>query len=574
MDFERTSMEWTDHDFSSFGYEHKGESVVLTKALEEEGVRFELRSLVKKDEWKGWLQKTSFLKGDANMKRSNPGLCIVLVGRGDLTFNTIWDGMQAPVQYLPFDQAIFIQLVRLFRIHPRITRTIGRESCYFSVQHQNDADEEGSMISCTARTSSQLPDDLAFSSAFIPHLNLNLAVVYGCNQKQKREAIKRIQACDLAEAHHPLLLAGMLFEMERVRLGDAVDKLLDNFALRGSSSDRDLDLDMDKARMTEFLRSCYESRELVNHIKAVQLELGKLITAVSATISLPNSALLPTYPHQPEKSSDRDKDNPDPDPHPDLNFDSSSSTVGNPNPNPYLPASAAHKILTRLHDISLELTTKSHDCNLVNSNMSLTMTTAMSHFARLDNQTNLKLSRVNTELARTNTGLSHDMKRDSSQMRSIALLTMVFLPMTTVASIFSTGFFTWDADTAQGEEVVSGWIWVLVVVSVGLTLAVVGIWWWATRRERKRAFAGREIHGGLKRAIRAKKMAGRLGRVKAGRVGRVMGRIARDLRLNGNKNREDERTGEDNSVIGTEMRHDMSIDLERGLDDRISGDGS
>jgi hypothetical protein len=46
---------------------------------------------------------------------------------------------------------------------------------------------------------------------------------------------------------------------------------------------------------------------------------------------------------------------------------------------------------------------------------------------------NLRLSKVNNQLVLTNTELSQDMKRDSSQMRSIALLTMVFLPLSTVA---------------------------------------------------------------------------------------------------------------------------------------------
>ena len=66
-------------------------------------------------------------------------------------------------------------------------------------------------------------------------------MVPGCNAKQRKEAIRRVKACDLENTHHPLLIPGMFFEMERVRLGDAVDKLLDHFALRGSSSDRDLD---------------------------------------------------------------------------------------------------------------------------------------------------------------------------------------------------------------------------------------------------------------------------------------------------------------------------------------------
>jgi hypothetical protein len=49
---------------------------------------------------------------------------------------------------------------------------------------------------------------------------------------------------------------------------------------------------------------------------------------------------------------------------------------------------------------------------------------------------NLRLARVNNQLVRTNTELSQDMKRDSSQMRSIALLTMVFIPLSTVAVRF------------------------------------------------------------------------------------------------------------------------------------------
>ena len=42
--------------------------------------------------------------------------------------------MQPPIEYLPFDQSIFVQLVESFHIHPRITRTIGRDPCYFSIQ--------------------------------------------------------------------------------------------------------------------------------------------------------------------------------------------------------------------------------------------------------------------------------------------------------------------------------------------------------------------------------------------------------------------------------------------------------
>ena len=214
--------------------------------------------------------------------------------------------------------------------------------------------------------------------------------------------------------------------------------------------------------MTDFLKSCYESRELVNHIKSAQQQLAKLVTA---TRELPDEDYSKTL-------------------HPSIN----------------LPRST-RQILTRLQDISLELTTKTHDCGMVKDNMSLTMQAAWNHFARLDNLTNLRLSHVNTELARTNTGLSQDMKRDSSQMRSIALLTMVFLPMSTVASVFSTTFFSWDA--GEGETIVSRYVYVLVIVSVGLTGLVVGIWYFATHRGESHG-----VWGDLKRVIGGKRARG------------------------------------------------------------------
>lgn len=95
-----------------------------------------------------------------------------------------------------------------------------------------------------------------------------------------------------------------------------------------------------------------------------------------------------------------------------------------------------------------------------------------------------------------------DMRRDSSQMRSIALLTMVFLPLTTLAvshqnhierfapgaeahadlrqSIFSTTFFNWGQ--TDGHAIVSGYIWVFVVLAVGITTITVGAWYYATHR--------------------------------------------------------------------------------------------
>ncbi|KAK3387898.1 hypothetical protein B0H63DRAFT_559337 [Podospora didyma] len=447
MDFDRTSLAWSDHDFATFKCGLKGESTVITKLAAKE--RIDHQTLSTKEEWKAWFKNASFL----NPREQTPGLCIVLCNRAEPVF----DGVQSPVRYLPFEQQVLFQLVRKFHIHPRITRTIGREICYFSAQHhlsddvQEYGDDEedqrpGPLITYTARTSSQLPDDLALSSTFILESGLSLAVIFGCNEKQKKSIVSRMERCDLAY-NHPMLLPGLFLELERTRLGDAVEVLLDNFALRGNS-DRELDLDMDKERMTAFLKSSYASRDLANQIQAVKRQLGKMMMAMSGGVV-------------------------DEDPF----SNTKSSEYG-------LSSRAGRQIRVRMEDIAYELDDRINDCHLMMNNMSLTMQTVWNHFARQDNLMNLNLSKVNTHLARTNTGLSQDMKRDSSQMRSIALLTMVFLPLSTVASIFSTTFFNWSP--SEGESFVSSYFWVFAVVALALTGIVVGVWYLATRAHHRK----------------------------------------------------------------------------------------
>jgi hypothetical protein len=51
-------------------------------------------------------------------------------------------------------------------------------------------------------------------------------------------------------------------------------------------------------------------------------------------------------------------------------------------------------------------------------------------------------------------------------------------------SIFSTTLFNWSP--GEGESVVSSYVWVLVVLSVGLTIATMLIWYVTTIRDKKR----------------------------------------------------------------------------------------
>ncbi|OHF02552.1 hypothetical protein CORC01_02247 [Colletotrichum orchidophilum] len=102
--------------------------------------------------------------------------------------------------------------------------------------------------------------------------------------------------------------------------------------------------------------------------------------------------------------------------------------------------------------------------------------------SRLDIQLNVAGNNLNMKIAKT-AGL------DSTAMKTMAVVTMVFLPPTFVATIFSMSMFNWQAssssNTADGsgggsEPTVVPQFWIYWAVSLPLTVAIVIGWrvWW------------------------------------------------------------------------------------------------
>ncbi|KAK8127361.1 hypothetical protein PG984_008469 [Apiospora sp. TS-2023a] len=268
-----------------------------------------------------------------------------------------------------------------------------------------------------------------------------------------------------------MVMAGIFFELERERLEECVDQLLDDFALN-STEISPLELNMEKKEMVSYLKKCYRSRELGNEINSMKRQLRKLVDETTA-------------------------------------FDGEVAT----RPKHQQLKRAGHRIKARLDEMCDILDDKIDSCNVTIENMSLTMQTLWNHFAQEDNQINMSFNRTNTQLSVTNKEISQSMQDDSSQMKFIALLTMVFLPISTMAvrvscpkmkvrernadatyqSIFSTELFSWDA--GPGQAVVSKYLWVFIVISLALTTVVVGAWGIATRYailRRKKSEYGRK----------------------------------------------------------------------------------
>ena len=71
-------------------------------------------------------------------------------------------------------------------------------------------------------------------------------------------------------------------------------------------------------------------------------------------------------------------------------------------------------------------------------------------------------------------------KHDSTSMKTLAAVTVVFLPGTFVASLFSMSMFDWQANA---ESVLTSRFWIYWAVTIPLTLATICAWYlWISRK--------------------------------------------------------------------------------------------
>ncbi|KAL5043617.1 hypothetical protein BDW71DRAFT_117924 [Aspergillus fruticulosus] len=97
--------------------------------------------------------------------------------------------------------------------------------------------------------------------------------------------------------------------------------------------------------------------------------------------------------------------------------------------------------------------------------------------AQRDNKDNLKMAQISTRIANTT-------KNDSYAMRTLALMSVIFLPATFIASFFSMGMFDWQAP--EGSRVVTPHLWIYWAITVPLTLIVTAIWLMLFKRHLRR----------------------------------------------------------------------------------------
>ncbi|KAH0292551.1 hypothetical protein M436DRAFT_83119 [Aureobasidium namibiae CBS 147.97] len=78
-------------------------------------------------------------------------------------------------------------------------------------------------------------------------------------------------------------------------------------------------------------------------------------------------------------------------------------------------------------------------------------------------------------------------KADGAAMKTIALVTLTFLPATFVTALLGMNFFSVDSGPTGGHLKTSKDLWIYFVVAVPLTTMVLCFWWWWQKKEETKA---------------------------------------------------------------------------------------
>lgn len=422
--------------------------------------------LLKTDgDWQGWLEQQEERGGAAQS-----GLTLMLGGRKKCRF----EGGEC--SYLPFSDSNFFceRIVPMMKIQGSISRVINRNTtATFSAVTTGPPSHDRPSLVYICRSSAEWSGDMALTVTYSPENKSTQAVVFGCSNTARETFINRLGVCDF-KVYHPLTIPTIFAELERERHFGLVNPLITELVNRAvnmsmisgytksTGSEQSTKIRHDPGLMRLWLKVSYLKRGM----EAWRQQLEKMITHCE---ELTHSDL-----HVSDRTFD-DGDSAGSTPvNAILSIDVSAKTNEADGQSDELRdlEYSGSRIHRRLMELKCEYDEKIRNCSTIVEGMTLAAQLEWNQIGQVDAQTNLEISKYNLDIA-TATG------NDSKQMRSIAVLTMIFLPATFVASLFSMSFF--DLGPEQGSGNVSPWIWLYFVVTAGFTGVTVSAWYVCTK---------------------------------------------------------------------------------------------
>ncbi|KAH6625485.1 hypothetical protein C7974DRAFT_202158 [Boeremia exigua] len=370
--------------------------------------------------------------------------------------------VQQSIRIVPFSSATFQKICERFSVHESIVRAISRSDIPVFTCESVDMGKPAYVYNC--RTSNSWDLDLALSATYFPTSGLTLAVVYGCAVTTETSILRRLASVQ-GTALHPLLLPGILAEVELARHARIVEKSINEVEAKIFELDSQASVNerLERAEIesrNEAKRSAWlDLTYLRNSLKTWNAQLR---TMADHADELERHVFRP-YSRSAKQACEawdltglsvrRSRSS--------SNTTSRSSTPLTVAVHERFHGSTVRssskcgmKIKRRLDTIQIEYDEKIRDCTMRIDGMA--MATQWAH------------SETAVEMATAT-------NKESNVMKSISLVTMIFLPGTFFATVFSMTFFDWKGD---GSERVSSYLWIYVVVTVVFTMITIGLWYY------------------------------------------------------------------------------------------------
>ncbi|KAK3374514.1 hypothetical protein B0T24DRAFT_626774 [Lasiosphaeria ovina] len=330
------------------------------------------------------------------------------------------------VRQVPFEKDSFREICNAFFVHSSISRAISRADVpLFSridikVSTRDDSGTTQPAIAYNCRSANTWRNDLALTVTYLPQRNLTFAILFGCTAAVEQDVLNRLASAQEL-GFHPLLLPGIFVELERGRMAEVVESTIDRIEETiyeldtGESTyeaaDGDHPAGPRHVRRTVWLNVTF----LRNRLRILRTQYLKMIEHVEDLLTM-DLAKTPESNELLRKTGRLTRD--------------------------------------RLKMVIEELEEMIDDCSM-----------------RVDGMT------IATQWSQgdTTVEIASAAGRDSSQMRSISLVTMIFLPGTFLATVFSMTFFRWDPEDGN---VVSSYIWIYVVIAAAFTAVTLVLWWY------------------------------------------------------------------------------------------------
>ncbi|KAK8134610.1 hypothetical protein PG984_006622 [Apiospora sp. TS-2023a] len=349
------------------------------------------------------------------------------------------------------------------------------------------------VYNCRSDTTCQTgkSDDILMSVTSFPDIPLTFGVMYGCTEQTMKFVLQYLDNLP-RPALHPLMIPMMFLELERTRLLEALrekagnltqrilemENRLSNFAdeeetvkQQNDASEKDVaarNAEQDKTQDKMLQKDCQATNDWVL-VSGLKNGLQSLIAVVGS---------MTEHSHNFREENETD----------------TSPTAGNRR----LYTGNTEKFQARLKEMDIELQSEVRKCEGLLGSMALAtqmvitpiQIVVLSLLIPIVQEWNFHTRRD----ARANIYIAYASKMDSSQMKYISLLGMVFLPGTFLATLFSMTFFNWIPD--ESPQVVSPWI-VLWFGSAAL-LTSITYWKWKRYIAEQRVISHNDIQKRLK----------------------------------------------------------------------------